>query len=108
MSVGATLETLEDLLSVDKLVHEPARLSIVALLSVVQRADFVFVQSQTGLTAGNVSSHINKLAKAGYVEVDKRFIDNRPKTMLALTPNGRAALAMYLHTMRTVLAELGA
>lgn len=106
MSDGAKVEALEDLLVVDKLIHEPARLSIMALLRVVKRADFVFLQGQTGLTAGNISSHINKLAKAGYVDVEKTFSNNRPQTLLKLTAAGRAALRRYLQTMRGVLEEL--
>lgn len=104
--MNAAVEGLEELLAIDKLVHAPARLSILAILRVVKRADFVFLQGQTGLTAGNISSHINKLAEAGYVEIDKRFVDNRPQTMLALTRSGRAALRRYMKTMRAVLDEL--
>jgi DNA-binding MarR family transcriptional regulator len=96
------------LLEVDKLVHEPARLSILALLRVVKRADFVFLQGQTGLTAGNISSHITKLANAGYVHVEKNFVNNRPQTILKLSPSGRGALKRYLQTMREVLDEIDA
>ncbi len=106
MSDAVEMDALEDLLAVDKIVHEPARLSIMALLRVVKRADFVFLQGQTGLTAGNISSHINKLAKAGYVEVDKSFANNRPQTILKLSPAGRAALRRYLQTMRGMLEEI--
>jgi DNA-binding MarR family transcriptional regulator len=106
MEPSSELGPLEDLLTIDKLVHEPARLTILALLRVVKRADFVFVQTQTGLTAGNVSAHIKKLSQAGYVVVDKTFADNRPQTMLSLSPAGRAALRRYLRTMRVVLDEI--
>jgi DNA-binding MarR family transcriptional regulator len=100
------MDALQDLLAVEKLVHEPARLSIMALLRVVKRADFVFLQSQTGLTAGNISSHITKLAKAGYVDIEKSFANNRPQTTLKLSAAGRAALRRYLQTMRIVLEEI--
>lgn len=106
MSGGAEMDALQDLLAVEKLVHEPARLSIMALLRVVKRADFVFLQSQTGLTAGNISSHITKLAKAGYVDIEKSFANNRPQTTLKLSAAGRAALRRYLQTMRIVLEEI--
>jgi DNA-binding MarR family transcriptional regulator len=106
VSEGPELGALDDLLVVDKLIHEPARLSIMALLRVVKRADFVFLQSQTGLTAGNISSHISKLAKAGYVDIEKTFANNRPQTILELSATGRAALRRYLRTMRVVLDEI--
>ena len=100
------LGAVSNLLEVDKVVHEPARLLILSMLRVVKRADFVFLQSQTGLTAGNISSHVRKLADAGYVVVDKGFRGNRPQTMLSLSPAGRAALRTYLQTMQRVLDEL--
>ena len=106
MSTAEPIPIVDELLGVDKLVHEPARLSLLALLRVVKRADFVFLQTQTGLTAGNISTHIRKLAGAGYVAVDKGFANNRPQTMLSLTPSGRAALRRYLKIMRGVLSEI--
>jgi DNA-binding MarR family transcriptional regulator len=106
MSEAAEFGSLDDILEIDKVVHEPARLMLMAMLRVVRRADFVFLQGQTGLTAGNISSHIKKLANAGYVVVEKSFVDNRPQTMLSLSPAGRAALRRYLRTMRVVLEEI--
>ncbi|MCA9689880.1 MAG: transcriptional regulator [Nannocystaceae bacterium] len=106
MSDGVVHDALGELLGVDKLIHEPARLSILALLRVVKRADFVFLQSQTGLTAGNISSHLGKLAGAGYVEVEKGFLNNRPRTLVKLSAVGRVALRRYLQTMGAVLQAL--
>ena len=60
---------------IDRLVHEPARLSILGLLTVVERAEFLYLLRQTGLTRGNLSSHLSTLEKAGYVEVKKEFVD---------------------------------
>ena len=57
---------LPDLSDIDRLIHEPARLVVMALLSVVQSADFLFLLRQTGLTQGNLSSHLSKLEEAGY------------------------------------------
>ena len=91
---------------IDRLIHEPARLAIVALLAVVESADMVFLQRQTGLTMGNLSSHVTKLEAAGYVRIDKTFAGRRPRTMLALTPEGRAALEIYRRQMQAVLEGL--
>ncbi len=57
--------------AVDRLIHEPARYGVMALLYVVRRAEFLFVQNQTGLTPGNLSAHASKLEQAGYLKVDK-------------------------------------
>jgi len=92
--------------SLDKTLHEPARLSVVACLAVVDEADFVFLQSQTGMTGGNLSSHVKKLEQAGYVSIRKEFRDARPCTTLELTEQGRRAFKTYLTTMRVLFAVL--
>ncbi len=92
--------------SLDKVLHEPARLSVVACLSVVEEADFVFLQSQTGMTGGNLSSHVKKLAQAGYISMRKEFQGSRPSTAFALTDTGRTAFTKYLESMRDLLAVL--
>ena len=94
------------LVEIDRLIHEPARLMILAYLYVVDSADFVFLVRQTGLTWGNLSSHISKLAAAGYVEVEKEFVDKKPHTMLRLTSEGRAAFQEYRQSMKQVLDDL--
>ena len=91
---------------IDRLIHEPARLTIVAHLFVVESADFLFLQHQTGLTWGNLSSHISKLEAAGYVEVIKEFIDKKPHTALRLTNKGRNAFNEYRQNMKHVFEEL--
>jgi DNA-binding MarR family transcriptional regulator len=90
----------------DRLIHEPARLMITAYLAVVERADMLFVQRQTGFTMGNLSSHVSKLEAAGYVEVEKTFRGKKPRTMLRLTERGRAALNAYRARMQSVLRDI--
>ena len=92
--------------SVDRLIHEPARFNIMAYLSVIQSADFTFLQTQTGLTWGNLSSHINKLETGGYVVVEKEFVGKKPHTMLHLTDKGRTAFSDYRKKMRKALNTL--
>lgn len=91
------------LAEIDRLIHEPARLSLVACLYVVEAADFVFLMRQTGLTGGNLSSHVSKLEQAGYVDVKKSFVGKRPQTVLRLTSKGRTAFERYRRTMSGVL-----
>jgi DNA-binding MarR family transcriptional regulator len=88
---------------IDRLIHEPARLMIVAYLYVVESADFLFLMHQTGLTHGNLSSHMSKLESAGYIEVVKEFVDKKPHTMLRLTDAGRDAFGAYRKKMIQVL-----
>ncbi len=78
----------EDLV-LDRLIHEPGRLAILTVLSSVSDADFVFLQRTTGLTKGNLSSHLTKLEDAGLVAIEKRFVRKKPNTNVALTAEGR-------------------
>jgi DNA-binding MarR family transcriptional regulator len=94
---GPNLSTLSEL---DRLVHEPARLAVIALLYVVESADFTFLMNQTGLTWGNLSAHMSKLEEAGYLLVEKTFRGKRPSTTLRLTPLGREAFKQYASRMR--------
>ncbi|MEN8114637.1 MAG: transcriptional regulator [Actinomycetota bacterium] len=90
----------------DRLIHEPARLRLVTLLYVIDEADFVYLSSQTGLTAGNISSHMTKLEGAGYVEVEKSFVDRKPRTVYHLTDEGRRAVEQYRDTIDKMLSGL--
>jgi DNA-binding MarR family transcriptional regulator len=91
---------------IDRLVHEPARLMLMAVLYVIDSADFTFLMNQTGMTWGNLSAHMSKLEEAGYLEVEKTFKGKRPNTMLRLTQQGRAAFQAYRQKMKQVLNEL--
>lgn len=80
---------------VDRLIHEPARLVLISNLAIVDEADFVFLSKRTGLTAGNISSHMARLEAAGYVKVTKSFVGRRPRTTYSLTATGRSAFDRY-------------
>ena len=99
---------IQPIADLDRLIHEPARLMIVAILYVVQSADFLFLLRQTGLTKGNLSSHLGKLEAAGYVDVQKEFVGKIPRTLLRLTAQGREAFETYRHSMIQVLEDLSA
>jgi len=99
-------EELQPIPNIDRLIHEPARLMILAHLYVVESADFLFLMRQTGLTWGNLSSHMSKLEAAGYIDIEKGFKGKKPHTMLRITDEGRAALREYQQSMRQVLDEL--
>jgi DNA-binding MarR family transcriptional regulator len=88
------------LADIDRLIHEPARYNVMALLYVVKRAEYLFVQNQTGMTSGNLTAHTAKLEKAGYVAVEKKFVRKKPKTNLRLTSRGRAAFERYRQEMK--------
>lgn len=86
---------LRVLTELDRLVHEPARLLILTILSTVASADFLFLQRETGLTKGNLSAHLSKLEEAGYVKIEKTFKGKLPLTVCKLTAAGKKALLQY-------------
>ena len=91
---------------IDTVVHEPARLNIMVQLYVVESADFLFLMRQTGLTFGNLSSHLSKLETAGYVSVKKEFLGKKPHTLLRLTEKGRVAFRRYVQSMKQIFSDL--
>jgi DNA-binding MarR family transcriptional regulator len=106
MSLDETPErSLQPIARLDRVVHEPARLMILAILSVVESADFLFVARQTGLTRGNLSAHMSKLEAAGYVEITKEFVEKIPRTLLRLTPKGREAFDDYRRKITDALGK---
>ena len=92
----------QQLVDIDRVVHEPARLLILSYLYVVESADFLFLLRQTNLTKGNLSSHLMKLEKAGYVNIEKKFVDKIPRTLLNLTKKGRKAFHEYSQRMSKI------
>ena len=88
----------------DRLLHEPARLVIVALLSGLKEADFLHLLRESSLTKGNLSSHLSRLEEAGYIEIEKTFRGKIPLTLVRLTKTGRAALRDYKKAINSLLA----
>lgn len=94
------------LADIDTLVHTPARLMILTYLYVVESADYVFLNRLTGLTWGNLSTHLTRLEEAGYIEITKEFKDKKPNTTISLTAQGREAFREYKQRMLEVLDDL--
>lgn len=91
---------------IDRTIHAPTRLKILAFLAIVDRADFTFLLHQTKLSKGNLSANLRKLEEAGYVNIQKEFVDRTPRTLIRLTDEGRAAIQVYKDNMKMVLKEL--
>jgi len=94
------------LLQLDRLIHEPARLLILSILAGAESAEFGFVEHLSGLSKGNLSSHLSKLEAAGLVAIDKSCRGKRPLTTLQLTPMGRTALAEYRTQLAAIVAGI--
>ena len=102
----AAAPEMHPLAKIDRTVHAPARLMVMTYLYVVESAEFISLMRLTGLTWGNLSTHLSKLEEAGYVEIRKEFRGKKPHTVIKLTGNGRAAFRDYRRQMQQVLADL--
>jgi DNA-binding transcriptional ArsR family regulator len=91
---------------VDRIIHEPARLLIMTILSAVESADFLYLQREAGLTKGNLSSHLSKLEAAGYVEIKKTYRGKIPLTMCKLSAAGQAAFSDYRDQLKYIVDSI--
>lgn len=96
----------QNLLTLNRLVHEPARLLILTVLAGAKRVEFTFLENMSGLSKGNLSSHMSKLEAAGLISVHKRFRGKRPLTELSITNAGRRALDDYRKQLAAVMNVL--
>jgi len=96
----------KQMLEADRLIHEPARLIIMALLYGVENGDFTFLLRETELTRGNLSFHLSKLEEAGYVAIEKTYKGKRPYTLCSLTENGRLAFDAYRQQLQQTANSL--
>ena len=99
-------DELHPLADIDQVIHASARLMVLTYLYVVESVDYVFLKNQTGLTWGNLSTHLKKLEEAGYVAVDKGYKGKKPHSLICLTDQGRSAFRDYKESMKQVLDDL--
>jgi DNA-binding transcriptional ArsR family regulator len=90
----------------DRMIHNPGRLAIMAVLAGCERADFTFLVQMTELNKGTLSKHLSALEEAGYIEITKRFIDKIPNTSASLTKEGRRAFQRYRRQYREFLSSV--
>ncbi len=100
-------ETINSLMDIDRLIHEPARLMIMLVLSAAREADFLYLLNATGLTKGNLSVHLSRLEEAGYIQIDKSFVGKTTRTVCQITSAGQAALAAYREQMAGIVQSVG-
>jgi DNA-binding MarR family transcriptional regulator len=97
---------LHPLVDIDRVIHASPRLMVLTYLYVVESADYVFLMRMTGMTWGNLSTHLSKLEEAGYIAMEKQFRGKKPHTIIHLTKEGRAAFRAYKKSMQQVLDDL--
>jgi DNA-binding transcriptional ArsR family regulator len=96
----------EEIAGLDKLIHEPARLAILTILYINESADFLALQNLTGLTSGNLSVHLSKLADGELVSYDRQFVGKKPRTKVKITSQGLQALEKYWSQLENFRADV--
>ena len=104
--IEAQEKELHPLVDLDRVIHSPARLMMMTYLYVVESVDFIFLMRLTGLTWGNLSSHLSTLEENEYVDIEKKFIQKKSHTMVNLTDKGRQAFREYKQLLLQVLTDL--
>ena len=99
-------EHITTLLAVNRVVHEPARLVILSILYAVDSADFTYLANETGLTKGNLSSHLTRLEQTKYVTLEKTYKGKMPLTICRITADGGYAFEQYLRHMSGFLNHI--
>ena len=99
-------ETLQSMLGVDRLVHEPARLIILSILYVLESADFLYLLRETGLGKGNLSSHLTRLEQAEYITIEKTYRGKTPMTICKLTKVRREAFETYRKKLKNIIDSM--
>jgi DNA-binding MarR family transcriptional regulator len=94
---------IQSIAELDRVIHEPGRLMIAALLYAVERSDFLYLLHETGMNKGTLSSHLARLEEAGYVEISKSFRGKIPQTLVCLTQAGRKAFESYRRMLKAAL-----
>lgn len=91
--------------AIDDVIHGRLRLGIMAYLSTVSPAPFNELKAKVNATDGNLSTHLSKLEEAGYVKLEKKFVEKKPRTNIHLTAKGRKAWIDYLARLQSLLSS---
>lgn len=91
---------------VNRIIHEPARQLLLLYIYSSEKLDFTYLKKETGMTQGNLSSHLNKLESEGYINSEKQFLNKRPLTIFRVTDLGRSAFQEYVNDMHLYFSDL--
>lgn len=90
----------------DEIIHQPVRLRIMSALCSLEsreQVDFTYLKEKLALTDGNLGAHLRALEEAGYILVEKAFVERRPKTFVAASAAGRRAFTAHVAALQAIL-----
>jgi DNA-binding PadR family transcriptional regulator len=94
---------MPELPELNPVIHGKLRLAVLSLLSGIEEAEFTWLRAKTGATDGNLGAQLMKLEEAGYLTVEKKFVQRKPQTIYRMTESGRAALTEYVQALKQLL-----
>jgi len=90
----------------NKMIHQKARLGIMSILMAADEVDFNYLKEQLQLTDGNLSTHLSQLEAQGLIEINKTFIDKKPRTRVRISERGREAFSEYIRELERIISEI--
>src|SRR3984885_16028179 len=99
------MRPMPELPELNPVIHGKLRLALLSLLAGVEEAEFTWLRAKTGSTDGNLGAELAKLEEAGYVAVEKKFVQRKPQTIYRMTDAGRQALTEYVQALKQLLGE---
>jgi len=87
-------------------IHQPVRLRIMASLVTLEpgnEVDFTYLRELLDVTDGNLGAHLRKLEEAGYIAVNKTFVERKPRTFVSVTPEGRKIFKEHVAALESIL-----
>jgi DNA-binding HxlR family transcriptional regulator len=94
---------MPELPELNPVIHGKLRLALLSLLCGIEEAEFTWLRSKTGSTDGNLGAQLAKLEEAGYVTVEKKFVQRKPQTLYRMTEAGRQAFLEYVQALKQLL-----
>jgi DNA-binding PadR family transcriptional regulator len=94
---------MPELPELNPVIHGKLRLALLSLLIGVEEAEFTWLRAKTGSTDGNLGAQLLKLEEAGYLSVEKKFVQRKPQSIYRMTEAGRQALTEYVHALKELL-----
>lgn len=91
-------------MELDRIIHQPIRTRIMAYLADVKECDYTTLKNALDLSDGHMTTHMRELLSSQYVEMEKEFVNNKPKTTYRITKEGKKSFLAYIHTLKEIIA----
>ena len=90
----------------DRVIHQPIRTQIMAYLVGLGHCDYMSLKKALKLSDGHMSTHMRELIESGYVEMEKAFVENKPRTTYRLTLLGKKRFRQYITSLKSLIAKI--